>query len=158
MTPEQLAILKADMAADPVIDAIPKTLDGAYAVVDIYARLADPEFIVWRTDTPMSEIMENGVIWTEVFNLNAGRARIWEWMMLKLETINASKASVMDGINRAFESSPGTLIAIQSHLRRAANRAEKLFATGTGTEESPATMTFQGRLTPHQIQAAWNLQ
>ena len=48
-------------------------------------------------------------------------------------------------------------VAVQAAMQRLANRAEKLYATGTGTTASPATMVVEGTITADDVQAARNL-
>jgi len=38
--------------------------------------------------------------------------------------------------------------------KRLANRGEKLFATGTGSDASPATMTFEGQISDADVRTA----
>lgn len=148
LTPEQNATLKADILADPVLAAQPLNSDGAFAIAQAYAVLTT--FIVWRTSVPVDEIVNNGFTWTAVDSLTVGKARIWDWMKAS-GSINPSKANVRQGLQDAFGSSQPN---IAQHLKRAANRAEKLFATGTGTTATPGTMTFEGELSYQDVEIA----
>lgn len=148
LTPEQLTALKADILADPVLAAQPMTADGAWAIAEAYK--AETPFIVWRTSVPVSEIVNNGFIWTAVDALSAGKARIWDWMRESGE-INPSKPNVRKGLQDAFgDTQPN----IAPHLRRAANRVEALFATGTGTDATPGKMSFEGVLSYRDVEQA----
>lgn len=148
LTPAQLTTLKADILADPVLAAYPVNSDGAFAIAEAYK--AETTFIVWRTSVPVDEIVNNGFIWTAVDTLQAGKARIWDWMR-ESGQINPSKANVRQGLQDAFGA---TQPNIAQHLKRAANRGEKLFATGTGTTANPGTMTFEGELSYQDVERA----
>lgn len=160
LTPAQQATLKADILADPVLSAYPSTTDGAWDIAAKYNKVSAPAFYVWRTDVPADEIMRNGMDWTQVDNLSVGKARIWDWLT-KLGTINASKTNVRAGIDACWVGTAPMLAvrtAIYLHLNRAATRFEKLFATGTGTTVSPATMTLEGSVNYQDVEAARNSQ
>lgn len=104
--------------------------------------------------------MRNGMDWTRVDNLSVGKARIWDWLS-RLGTINASQANVRAGIEAAWVGTQADLAvraAVFGHCKRGATRAEKLLASGTGSDASPGTMTFEGALTSEDVQAARELQ
>lgn len=149
LTTQQAAALKTDIEADPALAAIPHNADGALAIVDYYATAASPAYIVWRTSVPIDEIMRNGMDWARVDNLSVGKARIWEWMG-RLGTINPSQPNIRAGIDATWTDANQADLAVRAqvyvHCKRSATRAEKLFATGTGSTVSPATMTYEGKL------------
>lgn len=154
LTPEQLAILKADILADPA-------LANAYDedVAHAYNLSAEPEHIVWKSAVDPDEIMRNGMDWTQVDNLTVGKARIWDWMT-RLGSFDPSKLNIRAGIDAAWVGTAAMLAVratIYTHCKRPATRAEKLFASGIGTTVSPATMGFEGFLTYADISAARNL-
>lgn len=153
LTAAQTATLRATINADPVMSAYPIDTDGFYALAAYLNLNASPDFIVWRTHVPVEEVMGNGFVWTSVDSLTAGKARIWEWMT-KQGYINPSKLNVRQGIADAFGPNSAMTNGIMPHCKRKATRAEKLFATGTGTDASPATMTFEGMLGWQDIDAA----
>ena len=150
LTEAQLATLKADILADPVLAAKPMNSDGAFAIADAYNALAVPAFVVWRTSVPVEEIVNNGFIWTAVDSLTAGKARIWDWMR-ESGAINPSKANVRQGLQDAFGNSQPN---IAQHLKRGATRIERLFATGTGTTAAPGTMVVEGPIHYQEIEQA----
>lgn len=155
----QQQALKADINADPVLSAIPNTYDGAYDMAAKYNLAADPAFVVWRTNVPIDEIMRNGMDWARVDNLTVGKARIWEWMS-RLGYFDASKVNIRAGIDAAWVGTAADLAVravIYTHCKRNATRVEKLFATGTGTDAAPATMTVEGTINYADVYAARNL-
>ena len=153
LTAAQAATLRATINADPVMSAYPINTDGFYELAAYLNKDASPDYIVWRTNVPVEEIMGNGFVWTAVDTLAAGKARIWEWMT-QLGYINPSKVNVRQGVADAFGANSAMTNGIIPHCKRKATRAEKLFATGTGTDSSPATMTFEGMLNWQDIDAA----
>lgn len=163
LTPAQQAAIKADILADPVLNAFPNTLDGAFAIAALYNQPAIPTFWVWRTSVTVTEIMQNGFDWTRVDNLTVGKARIWEFMTAA-GTVNPAQPNVRAGFEACFSVEAGdrpNRQAIYDHSVRPATRAEKLFATGTGAAPTdhgigPATMTFEGQLTFQDIDLARN--
>lgn len=148
MTPAQYATLKAYILADPTLAAIPNTNDGAYEIADRLNVLASPAFVVWRTSVSQDEIMQNGFDWVRVDNLSVGKARIWEWLFNnQTKTMNPSKLNVRAGIDEAWKGTAADLAvrdAVYVHCKRDAKIIEKVFATGTGTTLSPATMGWEG--------------
>lgn len=160
MTPAQLQTLKADIEADQVLNAFPNNSDGAFEIAKAYNLNASPNFTVWKTSVSQDEIMQNGFAWVEVDNLTVGKARIWEWMFQNTSrSINPSKANVRAGIAECWSGNAArnaVQAVVLGHCKRLATRAEKLFATGTGSEAVPATMTFSGPLSYADVEIARN--
>jgi hypothetical protein len=150
LTTEQAAAFKTDVEADQVLNALPPSADSAFAIADAYRLAASPAFIVWRTSVQLDEIMQNGFDWTRVNNLNVGNARIWEWLFdNEARIINPSRPNVRAGIEECWKGTAADLAvraAVYTHCKRAANRLERLFATGTGSDASPGTMVIEGGL------------
>ena len=117
-------------------------------------------FTVWRTTVPQDEIMQNGFDWVQVDNLSVGKARIWEWLFSNdNRTMNPSKPNVRAGIDECWKGTSAMLAvraAIYVHCKRVATQAEKLFATGVGTEASPATMSWEGQVSDYDVVRAVN--
>ena len=156
LTTAQKATLKEAILADPVLNAYPNNSDGAYDMAVFLDQPATPDFIVWRTAVDPDEVMKNGMDWTRVDNLTIGKARIWEWMS-RLGTFNPSKTNIRAGIDAAWVGTAADLAVravVYTHCKRVATKAEKLFASGTGSDAVPATMTVEGRLPYSDIQAA----
>jgi len=162
MDSTQKLTLKNFIEADSVLNLIPHTQDGAYAISEALQVVASPDFIVWRTNVSKDEIMQNGFDWTQVDNTTVGKARIWEWMFDNgANAIDPSKDNIRTGINEAWKGSQSMLdvrAAIYVHCKRKANILEKLFATGTGSDASPATMVIEGSISYLDVYYAmgWN--
>ena len=153
---QQLQTLKADIALVPEWLALPLTNSAAALIADAYNTSALPDFIVWRTDVSVDEIMRNGMNWARVDNLTVGKARIWDWIG-RLGTLNASKENIRAGIDAAWVGTAADLAVramIYTHCKRKATRGEKLFATGTGSDATPATMAVEGRLSTDDVAQA----
>lgn len=162
LTPSQNTVLKAAIVADAVLNALPNTSDGAFAIADAFNLNATPDFFVWRSTVTSLEIMQNGFDWTRVDNLTAGKARIWDWMM-RTGALNPSLSNVRAGVLAVFNVAAdlNTRLAVFQHSQRLATRAEKLFATGTGTTTTeqgvgPAIMVFEGFLSYQDVDTARN--
>ena len=148
MTQEQIVAVNSLITADPILSTLPKTGDGGYDAMRILNTEAEPAFIVWNTTVEVEKIMRNGMDWARVDNLSVGKARIWDWMT-RLGTINSAKANIRAGIDATWVGTAADLAVraqVYTHCKRNATRVEKLFATGTGTDASPATMVFEGSI------------
>lgn len=151
LTPAQLATLKTDILTHPEFAAMYDE-----DVAHWYNEQAAPEWIVWKSQVEVDEIMRNGMDWTQVDNLTVGKARIWDWMG-RLGYFDPSKPNIRAGIDAAWVGTAAMLAVratVYTHCKRAATRAEKLFSTGTGSTASPATMGFEGVLTYADISQA----
>lgn len=150
----QLITLRADIDADPAL--VQYLADGRpNMVVQAYNTLSTPAFRVWRSDVRQSEIA-SVFVWTEIDALTNGKARIWEWMRLS-ETLNCGTTNIRQGLNDAFASANNTKAAVLAVIKRDAKRGEKLFATGTGSDASPATLVFVGDITDVDVEKAMGL-
>jgi hypothetical protein len=158
LTPAQAAALQTAVLADPVLSLKPHTSDGAYDIAAAFNLDAASAFVVWKTFVRQEVITQNGFDWVRVDNLSVGKARIWEWLFANPDrSINPSKANVRAGIDECWKGTAADLAvraAVYVHCKRNATRAEKLFATGTGTDAEPATMVFEGSLSYYDVQAA----
>ena len=149
LTTEQLATLRAGAFADQAAAAMIAAGDWQ-GVRDWLNAATSPAFVVWRTSVSQDEIMQNGFDWVRVDNLSVGKARIWEWLFdNQAATIKPSKANVRAGIDEVWKGTALDLAvraAVYTHCKRTATRAEKLLASGTGTDASPALLTHEGEV------------
>lgn len=147
LTPQQTATLKALVAADPTAAQLAAVADDQGLADWLNTPIAT---IVWRTDVSIDAIMRNGIDWARVDNLSVGKARIWDWMG-RLGVLDCSRASVRAGIDATWVGTTADLAVratVYGHCKRPASRAEAALATGTGTDASPATMGWEGVLSP----------
>ena len=161
LTTAQLQTLKAYIAADPTLSSQPNTNVGNSIIGGSMNALASPAFTVWRTSVALEEITSDGFTWTLVDALSAGTARIWEWMFDNgSRSINPSKANIRQGIADVWSGTAGKLAvqaSVLGHCKRPALLIEKILATGTGSDAVPATMGYEGTVTPDEIEQARSL-
>jgi hypothetical protein len=159
LTNAQLILLRDAILADPALAAFPNTQDGAFDLATALDALVSPAFIVWRTSVSRGEILQNGFDWTRLDNLSVGKARVWSDIFVD-GAINPSKLNVRIGIESVWVGTAADLAvraAVYVPCKRSATKAEKILATGTGSDATPATMTHEGRLSYDDVLAARNL-
>ena len=116
----------------------------------------DSSFYVWRTSVTPDEY-RGAMVWTEVDTLNAGNARIWEWVTNYFTgNLDASDANVRQGIADAFGAGTTTRANLLALGKRLASVYESVFSTGTGTEATPGIAVVDGQVTLTQISKALN--
>lgn len=148
LTVEQQLILKNYVLADGTLNALPHSADGAFVIKDAIALPFSPAWTVWKTDVSRLEVLQNGFDWTRLDNLSIGKARIWSDIFV-YGSLNASKLNVRAGIEAVWVGTAADLAvraAVYVHCKRSANILEKILSTGTGTDETPATMGFEGTI------------
>lgn len=152
---------------------VPNTSDGNAAVAGWYGLEASPDFWVWRTRVGKGEFVQKtsadadgtsprDFIWAGngFITRSAGEQAAWDQLFNGEGEANPSLANVRTAITDIF-SGTGNAASNRTHLsniaKRKASRAEKLFATGTGTHASPGTMAVEGPLTAQDVESARNL-
>ncbi len=171
LTPAQLATLKANIAADPVLAAKPNNSDGNAEIAAAYDLPAAPAFWAWRTTVLENEFTRDPALgtdgatvsnwsWTVYIARTQGERDAWARLFMGgAGGCNPSLANVRQAVTDIFSGAGGA--TQRTHLlnvaRRTTTRAEKLFAAGTGTAASPAVMGFEGRLSAADVDAARNL-
>ena len=168
LTQSQLTALKADIIADPTLNSISNTPDGAFEIAAAYNLNASPDFWVWRTSVGKGELVQTTSVDGTIFiwagngfiTRSAGEQAAWREIFNGTGFCNPSLPNVRQAFTDIF-SGTGNAANNRTHLaaigRRKATRAEKLFATGTGSTGSPGTMTFEGSLSYTDVQQARNL-
>jgi len=154
LTPEQQTTLAADIDANSAeFGDVPQNSDGAFAIADAYNELAAPTFTVWRTSVSTTDIRDV-IVWTEYRDTAVADKQTFE-LMISNGVINPSHPNVRQGIADIFSgpNEQNTLQALTEISKRAATRAEALFATGDGLTGT-ATMTFEGSLSYRDVQSA----
>lgn len=156
LTPAQWVTLKADIAASGDLNTFPMDDDGHSAIAQLYNLPASPAFRVWRTNIPTSEVKKS-FVWTEFIARSAGERDAFQFL-LSNGTINGADLNVRQAIVDIFSGPSGATSRSQltAVAKRDATRAEKLFATGTGSDAVPATMTVVGNITYQDVSAARN--
>lgn len=158
LTTEQKLIIKNYVEADPALSQLQPSADNAFAIAAALQQVASPAFIVWRSSVTQDEIMQNGFDWTQADNLTVGQARIWEWLFDNdANALNPSKANVRQGITECWKGTAAKVAvatAVFAHCKRSATIIEKILATGTGTDATPATMGYEGSVSYNDIGSA----
>lgn len=167
MTPAQNAAIKADITANGDLNSQPANGDGCFEIARLYNLPATPDFYVWRTNVPTAEVFDQ-VQWAKLTPTDAPDGTLaWQCRSLACqgkqfnlqtiltgrEKIDASKPNIRAGFQDALTNVPSSAGGatqpagwnqLQQALSRKATRLEKLLATGTGSQGSPATMGFEG--------------
>lgn len=146
LTNEQFAALKAAVLAEPSLaNAIANGID--WQVADWCN--ATSTFVVWKTNVSLDTIMKSDTFdWTRVDNLTVGKARIWDWLF-NSGSINPSRTNVRTGIDSTWVGTAADLAvraSVYAECKRFATNAEKVLATGTGSNATPGTMSFEGSI------------
>ena len=160
LTESQQATLKAAILADQSLAAwVQERRDDLIA--GHYNAPAVPTFIVWRTGVQLSELLVEGFDFTQVDNLSAGQARIWEWLFDANDRMNPSISGVRSGISECWKGTAAKVAVgtfVLSKCKRSANRVERLFASGEGSDASPGSLVFEGELSTNDISAILNAE
>ena len=153
MTPAQLATLKADILADPVLAAKPTNSDGAFYIAAAYNLPASPAFTVWKSRISTKELRDAvASASTQLDGLTGSKREALLWLVAgELDARLVSTRAALDDLTGGQQTLKAALVAAQ---KRECTRAEKLFSTGTGTPASPATTTFEGVLSYQDVEAA----
>lgn len=157
LTTEQRATLKTYVEADPTLSLIPHSYDGAYAIADALAAATSPAFIVWRTNVPTAEI---GNAWngSDIDGMSALNMQRLQLLLASSPSgvFDMSRIDRRTGFLNPFGASAtnSSKVAMNAVFKRTANLLEKLFASGTGTDAAPATMTVEGRIDYNEVHAA----
>jgi hypothetical protein len=159
LTPAQLTTLKADIAANSDLNSQPNNSDGNLAIANLYNLNASPNFTVWKTNVPIGSIGAsfNAAELAGLSTLN--NTRLQSLAMYLAAGVNASRADTRAFFDDIFSGAGGvnTRAALLILWKRLAKRGEKLFATGTGSDASPATLVHEGNITPTDVQMARDL-
>lgn len=164
LTGPQKITLKAYIDSVPALASQPLVGEGPSNVAAVLNLDASPVFWVWRTFVPDAEIYEvttedaTSWSWTSFIGRSQGERDAWRQMVNMKGGINAALANVRAGISDIFSGAGGS--AQRTHLltigRRKARQVEKVLATGTGSTASPATMGYEGPITPDEVADARN--
>lgn len=155
LTDIQLSTLRAAILADTTPDVVAaRAIRNDTELARLYN--SPGSFVVWRTSVPVDEYRE-AVTWTEVDSLTVGKSRIWEWVTANMTLpLDTSKPGIRQGLADCWGSGTATRTALLAVAKRAATKAERLFATGTGTLGSPGLLTFEGQISIDDVGRAMN--
>ena len=121
--------------------------------------------ITWKNMTP-ADTPDGTTLWTNRSLACQGKQFISQTMLISPgETLDMSIVKIRDGIKDSLQDLPagagGALLdagwaAVKAVSTRFVTVAEKLFATGTGTDATPGTPVFEGFVTIADIGEAMN--
>ena len=150
LTDAQKVTLKAHILANPDAIVIAALTDGSHAVLaEWYSSAASPAFIVWK-----SHLDTNSIVDSTAFSgaggfiaRTAGEREAYA-LLVSRGSINPSLATIRQKFSDIFSGSgvgaPETRTALLALSKLSALNVEKVFATGTGTDASPATLVYEG--------------
>ncbi len=159
LTTAQYTTLKNAILADPTLNAFPNSSDGNFDLAHkLSVELQPPgTFVVFRNNIPVQAV-GNAMLSTDVANLtatNLSRLQVLAGYALQGFTGSANtEAGFADIFSVAGAS--GTRALLHAVWRRFAFRIEAILATGTGTDASPATMGYEGTISPSDVTIARN--
>lgn len=169
LTPAQLQTLKNDINADPALSVLPISSESAITIANAYNQTSAPDFWVWKPRISKDELVggtsEDGTTfnWTGAgFITRAqGERDAFNAIFDAQGFVNPSRPNVRQAFADIFSGGTAPAPANRTHLlaisRRKATRAEKLFATGTGSTATPATLSFEGRISTSDVETARSL-
>lgn len=154
LTDAQKQTLKADILVNPDALAL-YTAGDNQRLAALYNQQAVPPFTVWKTNVPIPQIGDN-IVATELDGMTQlNLIRLQTVVQLSVNGYNFALAdrrsffSINGNTAEGIFSGTGGALSRPKLLtlaKRLATRAEKLFATGPGTDPSPATLTFEGAI------------
>ena len=157
LTTAQLATLKAAILADATLNAYTNT---SYGNLDMCTQklnvLASPTFIVWKGNVTMLATGQafDGTEWAGMTTANHTRLQtVAQYLTAGYNAALADIRAMFDDIwsGAGGAATRGRLLAL---WKRPALLGEKILATGTGTDGSPATMGYEGNISPNDVQVA----
>ena len=159
LTPAQKTTLKNYILNDSILNAFPNNSDGSVEIANRLNLTASPNFTVWRTSISKSEIhSDSSFAWIEIDNLTAGQYRIWEQIFID-GMLNPNQLNVRAGISECWKGTANKVAvatAVLQKCKRNATVFEKIFATGTGSDTSPATIILESPIIYQDVEIARN--
>lgn len=175
MLTTQLQALKAAIQADSTL--LNLWAAGIQNQITAAFNVNDGTYSVWRTSVPVSEVFD-AILWANLTPTDApdgtlawqcrslacqGKQFNVQTMLTGRDSISGAKTNIRAGLQDALSNVPsgtaGALVSggwgtVKTTLTRTATRAEKLFATGSGTVAAPSLLAFEGAVTDADIEAA----
>lgn len=166
LTHDQLLTIKANIAANPDLNAHPDDPDGNNAIAALYNLPAVPDYWVWRTNVSRGEILHTTSVDGTTFKFAGGAGggyitrdqgeRDAFGLLFADGAVDARQLNVRQAFTDIFSGANG--LANRTHCatiaRRKASRVEKLLSTGAGTTAAPGIMGVEGPITRTDIEDA----
>lgn len=160
LTPAQLATLKAYINSVPAWAALPNDSDSAFFIAGELNKLATPDYIVWRENVAASE---TGEAWvgTDIDGMSALNMQRLQLLLASAggNTFDMRRVDRRSGFENPFGTNVnnGSRVAMRAAWKRKGSVLEKVFATGTGSDASPAVTTVTGVIGYPEVQQARSL-
>lgn len=155
----QLAAFRAALLAETDPELVEYRTNGSTPLIaQWYSRDAVPDFVVFRASVQTAEVGRTVNYEAVGAMTTANRDRI-----ITFYTLNPMEfppvADVRAFWNNTFSGAlagqgAATREALEALWRRKATRIERLFATGTGSVESPGALVYQGSLSEQDVTLA----
>ena len=144
LTDAQKVTLKADILANADTLACYE-IGNLDCLEKLYNAPASPAFVVWKgalTSAEARAAISGGDGLAQLDNLTAGKRDSLLWVFNdSTSPANAAQRAAIENLCGTQNLLKAAILAAQ---KRSATRLEKLFATGTGSDASPATMGVEG--------------
>jgi len=149
MTPEQKATLKTHILATQDLADL-YTAGNLNGLAEALNTDATPAFVVWRRSIPSMEMGKTVIYDALAAMTTANTSRVSLFMELNSESFDGSAdldAYFADTFGGALNGQGANCrAALAAMLRRNATRYEEVFAVGTGSTNTPATLVLEGPL------------
>lgn len=157
LSTEQKQLLKAAINAETDVAFVAlRQANDEQGMADWYGEPSS--FIVWSRAVTRDSVTGDGFDWTQVDNLTVGQGRIWDLIFdTQAKSLDASDAGKRAGIGECWKGTAAKLAVgafVLGKCKRTASRAEKVFATGTGTTGTPGFLTREGGISAQDISDA----
>lgn len=159
LTSQQLVVLKTAILAETDPEFVSYRDNGQVPkMAEWYNKPNSPEFTVWKTFVTTAEVGKTVSYIAVEAMTDANRVRITTFYAMNPISFEP-RADIRTYWANTFSGALGgeganTRLALEALWKRAAPRAEKLYATGTGSVASPGTLVFAGSITDSDIQPA----
>lgn len=153
LTPAQQTTLLAVITANGTLNAQPLNADGDYAIAALLN--GPPPSAFWVFNPAVSiEALIGAFDATEFMTLTTAQIGLLTIIMgASTFSMDASVAQRRNQFINIFASCPTTKTNLGNLAHRAATWIEQILSTGTGTTNSPATMSYVGQISLNDIAA-----
>lgn len=156
LTSAQLALLKTHIETSPDLSGFPMNSDGHYEIARRLNTLAAPDFVVYREVVDTTEISSTVSYVAVEAMTDINRAKLTTfysmnpYQFIPKVDVRTYFANTFGGaLGGAGQETRDALVAL---WKRKATRAEKLLASGTGTDATPADLGWYGELSLDDVE------
>lgn len=157
LTPSQITVFAAHINAntDPNIVAWRQAGETGQ-IANWYNQPTSPAVIAWKTKVTIPQVGETFVATGLAALTSANNERLRTFAAWNPSGVTPSRADHRTFFDEVFSVAAGasTRAALLALWKRTITRGEQVFMTGTGTDVSPGTVTFEGMITNEDVVAA----